>query len=568
MSSPRLRVQFETLFEKFAGNDTEVQLEDITETLFCTRRNARIVLNKLEEEGWIEWHPAAGRGKLSKLVFKRNRSDVSENLARRYLDEGKIGQALEALDNDATRLTQVIQGYLGLQHRQGEQVIRLPYYRPLAMLNPQKPMRRSEQHIARQVFSGLTRLDEHEQLKPDLAHTWESLSDTHWRFYLRRGVRFHNGELLTTDCVLESIQSLSNLNLFAHISKVSSPQPWTIDIELMRPDRYLPLALSESQAKILLPKSLRTEDFDREPVGTGPFQVKVNDDKRLILTAFDGYFGFRPLLDQVEVWVIDEAYSSMVYPSLSKPQMDKHSSSDEVELDPGCTFLLLNKKTGVAKDPRWAEFISQTLNSHQIYAHVPQDKVIELGVLQAFGIKPGWIDLRPTQAGVVPQQGKTISVAYQKKHPMFPVIAKAIKSLLRPHGIEVEFIRYDSQPPEPSEVDIWVKAMGIATNRDDALAGWLLDYSDIETFSSGNDFSDWAALVDQWRAGSYQEFPARELGRQLVKSRQVVPMFHCWLGVNKDHSGALQNAKCNALGWFDFSNVWVKPDITDNGETE
>ncbi|MEP8023225.1 SgrR family transcriptional regulator, partial [Vibrio parahaemolyticus] len=181
MSSPRLRVQFETLFEKFAGNDTEVQLEDITDALFCTRRNARIVLNKLEEEGWIEWHPAAGRGKLSKLIFKRNRSDVSENLARRYLDEGKIGQALDALDNDAARLTQVIQGYLGLQHRQGEQVVRLPYYRPLAMLNPQKPMRRSEQHIARQVFSGLTRLDESEQLQPDLAHTWEALSDTHWR---------------------------------------------------------------------------------------------------------------------------------------------------------------------------------------------------------------------------------------------------------------------------------------------------------------------------------------------------------------------------------------------------
>ncbi|MCV5335451.1 hypothetical protein OFD71_44940, partial [Escherichia coli] len=76
----------------------------------------------------------------------------------------------------------------------------------------------------------------------------------------------------------------------------------------------------------------------------------------------------------------------------------------EVELDPGCTFLLLNKNTGIAKDPRWAEFLSQTLNSHQIYAHVPQDKVIELGVLQAFGLKPGWIDLRPTSVGEVPQQ--------------------------------------------------------------------------------------------------------------------------------------------------------------------
>lgn len=89
MSSPRLRVQFETLFEHYKGQDCGIQLEEITEILFCTRRNARIVLNKMEEEGWIEWHPAPGRGKLSQLVFKRSRSDVSENLAKRYLEEGK-----------------------------------------------------------------------------------------------------------------------------------------------------------------------------------------------------------------------------------------------------------------------------------------------------------------------------------------------------------------------------------------------------------------------------------------------------------------------------------------------
>jgi SgrR family transcriptional regulator len=173
MSSPRLRVQFETLFEYFDGKDSDVQLDDITDVLCCTRRNARMVLNKLEEEGWVEWLPAAGRGKLSQLIFKQNRCDVSENLARRYLEEGKIGQALSVLDQNAAKLTQVIQNYLGVQYQEGEQVIRLPYYRPLSMLNPTKSMRRSEQHIACQVFSGLTRLDENDQLQPDLAHSWQ-----------------------------------------------------------------------------------------------------------------------------------------------------------------------------------------------------------------------------------------------------------------------------------------------------------------------------------------------------------------------------------------------------------
>ncbi|EJL6395542.1 SgrR family transcriptional regulator [Vibrio navarrensis] len=561
MSSPRLRVQFETLFQHFDGKNSGVQLEDITEILFCTRRNARIVLNKLEEEGWIEWHPAAGRGKLSTLIFKRSKADVSENLARRYLEEGKIGQALEVLDSDAAKLTQVIQGYLGVSHREGEQVVRLPYYRPLSMLNPHLQMRRTEIHIARQIFSGLTKLDDNDLLQPDLAHTWEMLSKAHWRFYLRPGVRFHNGELLTTEMVLESLRELHHLNLFAHVQSVSSPSPWVVDIRLFKDDLYLPLALSESQAKILLPQRLRSEDYHIRPVGTGPYMVQSNDDKRLILRAFDGYFGFRPLLDQVEVWVIDESYSSMVYPSLSKPIMNASSRSDEVELDPGCTFLLLNKRSGVAKDPRWAEFFSAVLNGYQLFSHVPQDKVIELGLLQAYGIKPGWIDLYPNPNTQPPGELERISVAYQAKHPMFPVIAKTIKTILKRYRIEVDFVKYDCALEKPEEVDIWLKAMGIATNREDALAGWLLDYSNIESMSTDYDFQRWLALVESWRSGVLNDFPAREIGKQLVKSFQVIPMFHCWLGVNKDHSGALQNAKCNALGWFDFSQVWVKPDL-------
>ncbi|MBE3668356.1 SgrR family transcriptional regulator [Vibrio navarrensis] len=561
MSSPRLRVQFETLFQHFDGKNSGVQLEDITEILFCTRRNARIVLNKLEEEGWIEWHPAAGRGKLSTLIFKRSKADVSENLARRYLEEGKIGQALEVLDSDAAKLTQVIQGYLGVSHREGEQVVRLPYYRPLSMLNPHLQMRRTEIHIARQIFSGLTKLDDNDLLQPDLAHTWEMLSKAHWRFYLRPGVRFHNGELLTTEMVIESLRELHHLNLFAHVQSVSSPSPWVVDIRLFKDDMYLPLALSESQAKILLPQRLRSEDYHIRPVGTGPYMVQSNDDKRLILRAFDGYFGFRPLLDQVEVWVIDESYSSMVYPSLSKPIMNASSRSDEVELDPGCTFLLLNKRSGVAKDPRWAEFFSAVLNGYQLFSHVPQDKVIELGLLQAYGIKPGWIDLYPNPNAQPPGELERISVAYQAKHPMFPVIAKAIKTILKRYRIEVDFVKYDCALEKSEEVDIWLKAMGIAANREDALAGWLLDYSNIESMSTDYDFQRWLALVESWRSGVLNDFPAREIGKQLVKSFQVIPMFHCWLGVNKDHSGALQNAKCNALGWFDFSQVWVKPDL-------
>ncbi|AWB72352.1 SgrR family transcriptional regulator [Vibrio cholerae] len=565
MSSPRLRVQFETLFEHFQGQDVETQLEDVTDILFCTRRNARIVLNKMEEEGWIEWHPAAGRGKLSQLIFKRSRADVSENLARRYLNEGKIGQAFAVLDQDAAKLTQVIESYLGVQHQEGLQVVRLPYYRQLSMLNPQKPMRRSEQHIARQVFSGLTRLDEEEQLQPDLAHAWQALSDTHWRFYLRPGVRFHNGNLLTTELIVQNLWQLRLLNLFAHIDRVDSPYPWAVDVHLQKPDTRLPLLLAEACAKILPAESDRNPDFDLMPVGTGPYKVVLNDEKRLVLQAFDGYFGFRPLLDRVEVWVIDEVHSSMVFPSLSNPMKTaRGSSTEEVELDPGCTYLLLNRRNGVAKDEHWARYLTDKLNALNLFRLLPEEKIIELGVLPAYGLKPGWYHHAAAAQRTLPPESKELTIAYHAQHPMFPTVANAIKQLLSQDGITVNVIKYEHTVVETENVDIWIKPMGIANHRDDALAGWLLNYSDIEFLSKGEDFNQWVSLIDAWRADSSALFPAKELGKSLVEKHQLIPMFHCWLGISKDQCGALQNAKCNALGWFDFSQVWVKPDLSEN----
>ncbi|TQP52523.1 SgrR family transcriptional regulator [Vibrio cholerae] len=565
MSSPRLRVQFETLFEHFQGQDVETQLEDVTDILFCTRRNARIVLNKMEEEGWIEWHPAAGRGKLSQLIFKRSRADVSENLARRYLNEGKIGQAFAVLDQDAAKLTQVIESYLGVQHQEGLQVVRLPYYRQLSMLNPQKPMRRSEQHIARQVFSGLTRLDEEEQLQPDLAHAWQALSDTHWRFYLRPGVRFHNGNLLTTELIVQNLWRLRLLNLFAHIDRVDSPYLWAVDVHLQKPDTRLPLLLAEACAKILPAESDRNPDFDLMPVGTGPYKVVLNDEKRLVLQAFDGYFGFRPLLDRVEVWVIDEVHSSMVFPSLSNPMKTaRGSSTEEVELDPGCTYLLLNRRNGVAKDEHWARYLTDKLNALNLFRLLPEEKIIELGVLPAYGLKPGWYHHAAAAQRTLPPESKELTIAYHAQHPMFPTVANAIKQLLSQDGITVNVIKYEHTVVETENVDIWIKPMGIANHRDDALAGWLLNYSDIEFLSKGEDFNQWVSLIDAWRADSSALFPAKELGKSLVEKYQLIPMFHCWLGISKDQCGALQNAKCNALGWFDFSQVWVKPDLSEH----
>lgn len=55
---------------------------------------------------------------------------------------------------------------------------------------------RAEQHLAGQIFSGLTRFDNNTQ-RPigDLAHHWETSTDgLRWDFYLRSTLHWHNGD--------------------------------------------------------------------------------------------------------------------------------------------------------------------------------------------------------------------------------------------------------------------------------------------------------------------------------------------------------------------------------------
>ena len=56
------------------------------------------------------------------------------------------------------------------------------------------------------VYEGLTKRDKDLKIIPGLAERWEMLEPTRWRFYLRKGVKFHNGEDFTADDVVFSAE--------------------------------------------------------------------------------------------------------------------------------------------------------------------------------------------------------------------------------------------------------------------------------------------------------------------------------------------------------------------------
>lgn len=95
------------------------------------------------------------------------------------------------------------------------------------------------------VYEGLTKRDKDLKIIPGLAERWETSADgLTWRFHLRRGVKFHNGNDFNADDVVFSAQRVlaNNSQLSSRLSgspEFSKVDDHTIEVKLKTPNPIL-----------------------------------------------------------------------------------------------------------------------------------------------------------------------------------------------------------------------------------------------------------------------------------------------------------------------------------------
>src|ERR1700745_2087740 len=96
------------------------------------------------------------------------------------------------------------------------------------------------------VYEGLTKPQENLKIIPGLAERWEQVEPTRWRFYLRKGVKFQNGEDFTADGVVFSTQrtfeAASDIKTRVQPAgtKAVKVDDYTVDFVLPSPNPILP----------------------------------------------------------------------------------------------------------------------------------------------------------------------------------------------------------------------------------------------------------------------------------------------------------------------------------------
>ena len=120
------------------------------------------------------------------------------------------------------------------------------------------------------------------EYKPLLATAWEQTSDTSWRFTLREGVKFHNGEAFDADDVVYTLNWIAdeangvkvqrNVNWIDRAEKVDQ---YTVDLHMKKP---FPQAFEFLSGPITIYPNeyyaeVGPEGMGKAPVGTGPMKV-------------------------------------------------------------------------------------------------------------------------------------------------------------------------------------------------------------------------------------------------------------------------------------------------------
>lgn len=178
--------------------------------------------------------------------------------------------------------------------------------------------------VIQQLFDGLVQFDKNLNIIPAIAKSWKISPDgLIYTFYLREGVKFHNGREVTAEDFIYSMTRIVDpktkspaANLldrvlgFKEFQGGNTNQIKGLDalgkyiFEIKLSESYSPFLsiLGMNKFKVLPKEDLEKSgiEFGKFPVGTGAFKfVSMKEGEEIILEANQDYFEGRPYLDKI-----------------------------------------------------------------------------------------------------------------------------------------------------------------------------------------------------------------------------------------------------------------------------
>jgi peptide/nickel transport system substrate-binding protein len=213
-----------------------------------------------------------------------------------------------------------------------------------------------------------------------LAESWAKQNDTTWRFKLRQGITYTNGEPFTADAVVAAVKHMANpaapgqcLAEFGTLSDAQKVDDFTVDVISKEPDPILPVRML--RLPIPAPKWLTSSGQDvlaTTAVGSGPYMItEWQRGIQIVLKVNPNYWGSpKPTIAEVKMLGRKEptVRSNMLQAGevqlayLVPPEQRDRLPKTIIESTPEVVGFRLNAEHAVLKDVRVRQAIAESID--------------------------------------------------------------------------------------------------------------------------------------------------------------------------------------------------------------
>lgn len=268
-------------------------------------------------------------------------------------------------------------------------------------LDPQSNTNLATRDIGYHIFETLLTLNESLEVEPMLAESYDISEDGKTiTFHLREGVTFHNGEEMTADDVIASMERWQELSASAQTylkgTTYEKVDDYTVNAHIENPttlDLYIFADLTQFAA--IMPKDViesADSEFVEEYVGTGPYKLdEWRQDQYILLTRHEDYQSRtepanglsgekKALMDEVYFYFVPDVSTRVAglqsgeydiahnIPQDSAEMLDSDANIKNLIQTSSFPIVLFNQKTGMFTDKKMRQAANAAINVEDILA--------------------------------------------------------------------------------------------------------------------------------------------------------------------------------------------------------
>ncbi|MGK3632982.1 SgrR family transcriptional regulator [Enterobacter cloacae] len=553
--------QYQRLWQPSEGAPQQVTIAELASRCFCSERHVRTLLHQAQEAGWLNWHAQSGRGKRGELRFYVSPESLRNTMMEEALKHGQQHNALELAQLAPEELRELLHPFLGGQWQNDTPTLRIPYYRSLDALQPGFLPGRAEQHLAGQIFSGLTRFNGNSsEPTGDLAHHWEVTdSGLRWHFYIRSTLHWHNGDKIETAQLQRSLKALLMLpalrKLFQSVLDIEVTHPQCLTFTLHQPDYWLPHRLATYCSRLAHP--------DQPMTGSGPFRLSVFDSELVRLESHEHYHLSHPLIKAIEYWITPTLFDYGLGTSCRHPVQIAIGEPDELESlrlvsnSTSLGFCYLTLKQSDRMNELQARRLINIIHLSTLLHTLPLNEGLITPTEELLpGLPiPRWPDLTHVPLPAA------LTLVYHLPVELH-TMANQLKQYLAQQGCELTVIFHDAKTwdgcPQLADADMMMGDRLIGEAPEYTLEQWLRCDTLWPHLLSAPQVAHLQATLDAVQTQADEQ--ARHAGlraifTRLMENAVLTPLFNYQYQISAPPG--VNGIRLNTRGWFDFTEAWL-----------